>query len=250
VMTAFTVLLARPLAADSVPVRRMQGTFHGFLLLKTMDGKTIAAGDLVEIGHGGRVVLRLTFHFRDGSLDDETAVFSQRKVFQLISDHHIQRGPSFPQPLDMSLQVATGAVRYRDQDGKTVAEHLDLSPDDCNGLYIPLLMNLDPKGAPVRLPMVVATPKPRLIHVAFSAEGEDPLSIGGVREEATDFRLRFELGGVAGVVAPIIGKQPSDIHVWILEGDAPALVRGEGQFYDGGPIWRIELAAPVFPRTK
>ncbi len=195
----------------------MQGTFHGFLLLKTMEGKTIANGDLIQVGHGDRVTSRLVFHFRDGSIDDETTVFSQRKVFQLISDHHIQRGPSYPQPLDMMISVATGQVTYRDKDGKTNVEHLDPGPEDCNGLFIPLLMNVDPKGAPIRLPMVVATPKPRLVHLVFSAESGDPLSIGGVRQKATNFRLRIELGGIAGVVAPIIGKQPSDIHVWILE---------------------------------
>ena len=32
----------------------------------------------------------------------------------------------------------------------------------------------------------------------------------------------MELGGIAGIVAPIIGKQPPDLHVWILGGDAPA----------------------------
>jgi len=44
----------------------------------------------------------------------------------------------------------------------------------------------------------------------------------------------------------MVGKQPSDIHVWVLGGEAPAFVREEGQFYEGGPIWRIELTAPVF----
>ncbi len=212
-----------------------------------MDGKTIATGDLIQIGHGNRVTARMVFRFRDGSIDDETTVYSQRKVFRLISDHHIQRGPSFPQPLDMFISVATGQVTYRDKDGKMGVEHLDPGPDDCNGLFIPLLMNMNPIGGPIRLPFVVGTPKPHLVHLVFSAESEDPLSIGGVRQKATNFRLRIELGGIAGVVAPIIGKQPDDIHAWILGGEAPAFVRGEGQFYEGGPIWRIDLVAPLFP---
>ena len=43
------------------------------------------------------------------------------------------------------------------------------------------------------------------------------------------------------------GKQPPDIHVWIHGGNAPAFLREEGQFYEGGPLWRIELVSPVFP---
>ncbi len=244
-----SVFAPKPLAADSVPVRRTQGTFHGFLVLKTTDDKTIASGDLIQVAHGARVTSRLTFHFHDGSLDEETTVYSQHKVFRLISDHHVQRGPSFPEALNMSINAATGKVTYRDKDGRSEDEQLNPGPEACNGLFIPLLMNIDPAAAPIRLPLVVPTPRPRLVHLLISAEGEDSLSIGGVRQKATNYRLKIELGGIAGVVAPIIGRQPSDIHAWILGGEAPAFVKGEGQLYEGGPIWRIELVAPVFPPT-
>ena len=56
-------------------------------------------------------------------------------------------------------------------------------------------------------------------------------------------------GGIAGVVAPIIGKQPADTMVWILEGDAPGFVRQVGQLYEGGPIVSIELSGTSFPRS-
>jgi hypothetical protein len=248
-VVATAVLAPRLVHADPVAVRRMQGTFHGFLVLKTEDGKTIASGDLIQVSHGDRVTARLTFRFHDGSLDEETTIYTQRKVFRLISDRHVQRGPSFPHPADLLVNVAAGQVTYRDENGKPVTEHFDLSSDDCNGLFIPLLTNTDPSDVPNRLPFVVLAPKPRLVHLVFSAGGEEPLSIGGRSQKATNFRLKMELGGVAGVVAPMIGRQPSDIHAWILGGEAPAFVRGEGQFYEGGPVWRIELVAPVFPKT-
>jgi len=41
---AVTLLAAQRLAADPVPVRRTQGTFHGFLVLKTLEGRTLAIG--------------------------------------------------------------------------------------------------------------------------------------------------------------------------------------------------------------
>jgi hypothetical protein len=49
-------------------------------------------------------------------------------------------------------------------------------------------------------------------------------------------------------VAPLIGKQPPDSHVWILEGEAPAFVKSEQPLYNGGPVWRIELVSPVWSR--
>ena len=239
----------KPLGAEPVPVRHPQGTFHGFLALKTLEGKTIAVGDLIQVVDGKHMKSRLVFHFRDGSLDDETAIFTQHKSLELISDHHVERGPSFPKPLDMFLDVAAGKVTSRDEHGAIVEEHFDLTPDLCNGLIIPLLLNLNPAAPPVRLPMMAGTPKPRLVHVLFMPEGKEQFLIGGVRREATNYCLRFELGGIAGVVAPILGKQPADIHVLVLDGEAPALVRGEGQFYENGPIWRIEIIAPAFPRA-
>jgi hypothetical protein len=249
VFVAMVGFCCKSLTADPIPVRSSQGTFHGFLVLKTLDGKTLAAGDLVQVAHDDRITSRLTFHFRDGSIDDETTVFTQRKVFRLISDHHIQRGPSFPKPLDMTIDVASGQVTSVDKDGKKVQEHFDLEPDVCNGLPLILLLNLDPGAPPSKLAMVAPTVKPRLVHVLLAGEGEDALTIGGVRHKATNFRIKIELGGVTGVVAPIVGKQPSDIHVWILGGPAPSFVKEEGQFYEGGPIWRIELTSPVFPAS-
>jgi hypothetical protein len=97
--------------------------------------------------------------------------------------------------------------------------------------------------------MVAPTSKPRLVHIVIAADGEDRVTIGGRRRQATNYRIKIELGGLAGVVAPVIGKQPSDIHFWVLSGDAPAFLREEGQLYEGGPIWRIDLVSPVFPST-
>jgi hypothetical protein len=62
--------------------------------------------------------------------------------------------------------------------------------------------------------------------------------------------VKIELGGLAGVVAPVIGKQPPDTDVWILEGDAPAFLKSQGPQFQDGPIWRIELASPSWPDDK
>jgi hypothetical protein len=247
---AICLLAATQVSADPVPVRRTQGTFHGFLVLKTLEGDTLGAGDLIQVAHGNRVTSRLTYHFRDGSLDDEITVFTQRKIFQLISNHHIQRGPSFPKPLDMFIDAVRGQVTSRDKDGKTIQNHVDHATELANGLPLVLLLNLDPSGPPIRLSMIAPAEKPRLIHLLVAGEGEDPLTIGGVPHKATNFRIKVDLGGVTGLVAPIVGKQPPDIHVWVLGDEAPAFVREEGEFYEGGPVWRVELTAPVFAASS
>src|SRR3984957_357189 len=233
--------------SESIPVRHPQGSAHGFLVLKTNEGVPIATGDVTQIIHGDQVTSRLTFHFRDGSLDDDTTVFSQRGVFRLISDHHIPRGPSFPKPIDLSIDVGSGKITSRAEDGAVTQEHLDLPADVSNGLPPNLLMNVLPSTRETMLSFVAPTAKPRLIKISVKPAGTAPFKIGETTRNAVDYVLHVEFGGLTGVIAPMIGKQPADYHIWILEGASPAFIREEGQFYEGGPIWRVEQISPTFP---
>ena len=239
------------LSADTVSVRYTEGVVHGFLALRTLEGKTIADGDLIQRAQGDRVTSQLVFHFKDGSLNDETAVYSQRGEFRLVSDHLVQKGPTFPQPLDMTIDGrGEVTVRYTDEHGKpkVESEHLDLPADVANGVILTLLKNVRPDAPPKTVSFVAATPKPRLVKLAITNVRQEAFSTGGVRRTATHYALRVEIGGLAGLLAPLIGKQPPDSHVWILGGDAPALVRSEQALYLGGPVWRIELVSPQWPQ--
>ena len=241
------------LAAEPVAVRYTEGDLRGFLVLRSVDGKTAAAGDLIQTVRGDEVTARLTFRFKDGSLLDETTVYSQRRTFRLISDHLVQKGPAFPQPLDMSIDGASGrvTVRYSD-DGKEKIENerLDIPPDLANGLILTLLKNVQAVAPPKSVSLIAATPKPRLVKLAISVAGDEPFSTGGVARKATHYVLKVEIGGISGLLAPLLGKQPPDSHVWILGGEAPAFVKSEQPLYLGGPLWRIELVTPVWPRTE
>src|SRR2546422_4121984 len=108
------------LSADQVPVRHMEGLMHGFLALRTLDGRRLADGEMTQIAEGDRVTSRLIFRFKDGSVYDDTTIFSQQGAFRVLSDHLVQRGPSFKQPLETSIDASSGQVivRYKDKDGK------------------------------------------------------------------------------------------------------------------------------------
>src|SRR5271165_2650870 len=66
------ILYGVALIASPVAVRHKVGLLHGFLVLSTLDGTPIAEGDLTQVPHGDRITSRLTFHFKDGSQQDET----------------------------------------------------------------------------------------------------------------------------------------------------------------------------------
>ncbi len=236
------------LLAEPVAVRHAEGIVHGFLGLRTLDGKTVADGDLIQHAQGDRVTTRLVYRFRDGSFREETAVFSQRQTFRLIRSRLVQNGPAFS-PLEMDIDCATGQVnvRYTDDGGasKVESEKMELPADLANGMVLTLLKNVT--GAPPReLSMVVPTPKPRLVKLEVSVSGEEPFSIGASRRKATHYVVKVNIGGLAGLIAPLVGKQPADSHVWILGGEAPAFVKSEGPMFLGGPIWRTELVTPTF----
>ena len=232
---------------EPIPVRHPQGSAHGFLVLKTIDGVPLAIGDVTQSIQGERVISRVIFRFRDGSIDDDTTVFSQRRVFRLITDHHIQRGPSFPKSIDVLIDAVTGTITSHGQDGTITKDHLDLPSDVSNGLPPNLLLNFLSSIPETKLSFVAPAVKPRLITISIKPAGKVPFQIGGSTRQAVDYVLHVELGGLTGVIAPMIGKQPADYHIWILEGAAPAFIREEGQMYEGGPIWRIEQISPTFP---
>jgi hypothetical protein len=240
--------------AEPVSVRHVQGTLHGFLELRAGDGSSVASGDSTQVVHGDQVTARTLFHFKDGSIDDELTVFSQRRKFHLISYRHIQKGQSFPHPMDVMIDCAKRQVEVRTpgKDGKeeTKTEHVDLPPDLANGMVPIILENLAPGTAEMSAPMLVASPKPRIVKLIISPSGEDPVSIGGSSRRATHYEIKIDLKGLAGVVAPLIGKQPPNIQIWVLDGPAPVFLREEGPVYPEGPMMTIQLASPVWPRSS
>jgi len=248
ILMAFALLLQpNKLRADIVPVRHQEGLMHGFLIVQTLDGKALADGQLTQNSQNGDVTDHLIFRFKDGSLYEETTVFSQRGAFHLLSDHLVQKGPSFKQPLDTSIDTGTGQVRvrYMDDNGKeqVLSKRLDLPPDVANGLLLTLLKDVKPTVPRTTVSMVVTTPEPLLIKLAIVPQGEESFKIGSFSHKAMHYVVKAEIGGVKGFLARLASKQPPDTHVWVLGGDAPAFVKLEGPLYTGGPIWRVKLAA-------
>ena len=251
-LVGVVVLLQTGVAqSEPVAVRGAEGVVHGFLVLRSLEGAELADGDLSQVARGDRVTSRVTLNFKDGSLHEETAVFSQRRIFRLVSNHLVQKGPTFPRAIDVTVDAASGrvSVRYTDDNGKekSITERLELPADLGNGIITTLLKNLPRDARSLTLPLVAATPKPRLVKLEVMLEGEDPFSIGRSQRKAAHYRIKVNLGGVAGLVAPLLDKQPPDSHVWIMRAEAPAFVRSEGPLFAGGPIWRIELTSPVWP---
>jgi hypothetical protein len=195
----------------------------------------------------------MRFRFKDGSIYEETTKFSQRGTFKLLSDHIIQKGPTFKGPMEVMIDATSGQVTVRYTENgqeKVLDERMELPPDIANGILFTVLKNV-PRSAPkTTVSYVAVTPKPRLVNLEIIPQGQEAFSVGSYNHKAIHYVVKVKIGGVAGVVAPILGKQPPDTQVWVLADDAPAFVRSDGPLFGEGPIWRMELAIPaVWPHT-
>jgi len=250
-LVLLTVLLwSGPLAAAPVPVRFVEGSAHGFLVLRTVNGDLIAPGDLVQVIRGGEVESRLVFHFKDGSMFDETVVFSQDKVFVMQSYHLVQRGPLFTEDTEVWLERAPGKYRVKTnarKDGleKILEGALDLPSDVYNGMELTVAKNLRDAGEIVHV--VAFTPKPLLIQVKLAPAGEHKVMVGDLEKTAIHYVFQPELGKWREFFATLLGRMPPDAHAWIVTDTVPAFVRFDGPLYTTGPVWRIELISPSWP---
>ena len=234
---------------QELKLRYRAGSEHGFLILRDPTGAILASGEITQVPFRHRITLHVVFHFRDGSIDDETTLYSQgEETLRLISDRHIQRGKSFPHPCDVMIDVTNQQVSYRDLSKSTneaTTEHMDLPPDTSNGLLMPLIQNMQ-ANTPIEVPYVALAPKPRMVKLAIAKGGDDQFTVGGRSYKAAKYDVKVHIGGVAGVVAPMIGKQPPDTYAWVTESRVPAVIRLDSALYTDGPIWSVQFASPVW----
>jgi hypothetical protein len=140
-------------------------------------------------------------------------------------------------------------IRSTGKDGREEVrtDHLDLPPDLANGIIPLVIENIGSGVTSTTVPLLVASPKPRLVKLVISPHGEQPFAVVGSSHKALHYEIKVELGGIEGLVAPLVGKAPPDIDMWITGGQAPTFVREQGPIYPEGPMMTIELASPVWP---
>ena len=249
---ALALAFAVPLAglADSIATRRKQEPMHRGFFLKDPGGKILASGEEVAVVQGDLVHSRLTFHFLDGSLDDEEVVFTQGSVFHLISDHHIQKGPAFPSPVDLAVDVPSGRITWHEQkSGKDAAKSqtLSLPGDLANGIMALLVENFPSGASAMHVSWVGVAVKPLVATVSVAPLGWQDIDPAGATERAAEYVIHPELHGLVGFLAPLVDKQPADIHIWVTDEKVPSFVRLAGPFYQGGPTWTVEPTGPQTP---
>jgi len=183
-----------------IPATHKQGSTHGFLVLKSTEGKIIGIGDQIQEINGNRVRSRLVLHFRDGSIDDEVSVFTQASTFQLVSDHHIQKGPSFPDPLDLAIDIPGHKATWVEGKGEKRQRRtadIEFPSNVANGMVSLAVQNFPANSSEMELSYVAGTSKPRVVKLIVTPDGFEPFKLGGIERRSRRFNLHVEIGGVA-----------------------------------------------------
>ena len=234
IMIAIAVLANSPADAAPVPVRFSEGVTHGYLLVRSLAGETIGRGELTQVVKEEDLVeSHLVFRFKDGSLHDERVAFSQKRVFRLIRYHLIQRGPSFPEQIEVVVDRGTGeyTVRSQSEEGskeEVLAGQVDLPADVYNGMIVMLLKNL-PQGANETVNILAFSPAPEVIQLQLLAKGEQTVQIGEGSGKAMQYVFKPEIGKIRKFFGKIFGKLPDHFHYkcWIMVDEVPAFVEYE-----------------------
>jgi len=251
VIMALAALAYSSADAASVAVRFPEGVTHGFLSVRSLAGEIIGQGEMTQVVKEGDLVEnRLVFRFRDGSLHDERVAFSQQRVFTLIRYRLVQRGPSFPEQLDVSIDRGTGQYTVRSQAGtqgkeEVLSGQVDLPKDVYNGMLITVSKNLQ-KGVDETVSVLAFTPAPQVVNVQLHAIDERPLQIGDLSSKATQYTFTPQIGMIQEWLGKVAGKLPAQFHYtcWILVDEAPSFVQFEGPLQLMGLIVRIGLMSP------
>jgi hypothetical protein len=242
-----------PDAADAAPVavRFPEGLTHGFLLVRSTAGDIIGHGELTQIvKESGVAESRLVFRFKDGSLHDEKVAFSQQRVFTLIRYQLTQRGPSFPEQMEVVIDrgTSTYVVKARPRENgteKVLTGDIDVPKDAYNGMFVTALLNL-PKGGNETVNVLAFVPEPTAISVELAFVGEQTIRIGDQPRKAWQYAFKPDIGPIKKFFGAMLGKMPADFHYdcFILADDVPSFVRFEGPLQLMGPILSIELISP------
>jgi hypothetical protein len=251
-------LLLAPLAGQASPVavRFPEGLTHGFLVVRSLAGDVIGHGELTQrIKEGGVAESRLVFNFKDGSIHDETVAFSQERVLTLIRYRLVQRGPSFPEQIDVMVDRGASKyeVRLRTENGTEymVTGDIELPKDAYNGMIVTTLFNLQ-EGASETVNILAFTPEPTAIPLELAYVGEQVIRVGDQRRKAWQYSFKPDIGPIKKFVGKVLGKLPADFHYdcYILAGDVPGFVRFEGPLQLMGPILSIELTSPQLAKAE
>lgn len=237
--------LATALPAGAVKVTSFQGALRGFPALRDLSGKTLANGDFAQWLEGGKLHVKLTYHFlgTDRTVE-ETAEFKQdsQLIQEQWSNQELINGRISRR---FSVDFVTGqAIAEKRENGqlKRWAKKVSVKPGQTfAGLgFMLAIMNLRGHlmgGEKVELETVGFAPEPRLVAVQIYHGSSDQIQMAGRTLEGDRFIVHAKIPWIAELLINV-----PDSDIWLARGTPPGFLRKEGPLMEpGDPIIRVDL---------
>jgi hypothetical protein len=236
-------LLAASVSAPGVPTHWPEGTLRGFPIVRSMDGRALADGALVQTLENGNLRAEGIYHFHDGRQVREVTVLEQHPLLRQLSwSWEERRGDDVVRSYAVDLDTGQAKVRKRTSDGwDTWDEHLDGTAGAFVGVgFMYAIKNLTERldsGEKIELTAVVFTAKPRTVTVSISRDQVGELTMGGRKLPAERYVIHPEVPWIARLFV----KAP-DQYLWFYHPAPPMFLRADIPLAEpSDPMIRIEL---------
>jgi hypothetical protein len=247
------ISLAQPDAA----VPEVEGSFHGFPVLRDSQGKKLADGEFLQWFEHGKLQIRNTYDFGHDHRVVETAVFGLEPFAQEQWSWRESTGTEVLREYAVDLRTGQASARKSGQgEPKEWQETLRVEPGRTfagvgfttaiRHFRLRLL-----RGETLELRAIGFTPKPRGVTVEVRHAGRDEMTMSARRITGDHFLVRPKIPAIARAIMDI-----SDTHIWLTHPAPAGFLRWEGAFAEPDePIVRVDLlpgepSGPAQPQAR
>jgi hypothetical protein len=225
------VVMARS-AGDPIVLRWNEADVAGFTAVYGPDaGRPIGTVEYHQKRDGDVLSATRVTRFTDGSSDEDTAEARVAGRLESLGGRSIIRDPDGETTVDLTIDVANGRLAGswgRGDARQTVDRVVDLPPGTYWGpLIFIVLKNFDGNAEDGQLTFrtVAPTPRPIVLDMVLTREGEAPVERPGMRLDTA----RYTLGPtVHWMLDPVIRLFAPRAEFWVLPDEPPALARFAG----------------------
>jgi hypothetical protein len=245
------VLSGGPLSAaagresgDPIGLKWTEGDVAGMTPILSPDGsKTIGFIEYHQNRRGDRLFATRVARFSDGSSDEDSVEARVGKTLEALRGRSIIRDKKGTPIVDITIDVRAGRITGFSGVGKdreTYDETVELPPGTYWGpLIFIVVKNFEQNSTDGRLVFrtVAPTPKPRVIDLELTREGETVVTRPGGQLDVVRFSMKPTINFL---IDPIVQRIAPETRFFVKPGKPPALARYEGPRNYAGQEIRLE----------
>lgn len=230
-------------AQPDLNVPEVEGSFHGFPILRDLQGRKLADGEFLQWIENDVLRIRNTYDFDNHHRVEETAVFRLEPLKQ--EEWHWRETIAGTLQREYAVDLKSGRARAQKREkNETKQWHEQLEIESGRtfagiGFTVAIrhLCARLMRGETVELRAVGFTPKPRLVTVKIFHAGLDQMAMSGRTVSGNRFVIQPKIPAIAKIVF-----EAPDTRIWLTHPAPAGFLRWEGAFAEpGDPIVRVDV---------